>query len=260
MTRRLRAIVIGLAAFAATVTPAAAERLVTSLSKHRILVTSNFIGEDLVLFGAIEADSAMHPHRGGYDLVVTVTGPTEAFVTRRKARRAGIWVNVESRDFVRAPNFLAVLSNRPLGQIASVEVRRRQQIGLDYVSLPQQIGRDVADVVPEDAFRRAFIRINGEHRLYQESATAVTFLTPTLFRAGLSLPAAAPIGTYNVDVKLFAEGALVARSTSAFEVIKSGFEQFIAEAAHQYGVLYGLVTALMALVTGWLASVVFRRD
>jgi uncharacterized protein (TIGR02186 family) len=259
MMRRWPALLLGLAVLVAAA-PATAERLVTSLSKHRIQVTSNFVGADLVLFGAIEPDAGSRPHRGGYDLVVTVTGPEEAFVTRRKARRLGIWVNVESRDFVRAPSFLAVLSNRPLDRIAGDDVRRRLQLGLDFISLPQQIGRDVADVVPEDAFRQAFIRINGEHRLYQASDNAVTFLTPNLFRAALPLPAAAPIGTYNVDIKLLVDGALIARSTSAFEVIKAGFEQFIAEAAHQYGVLYGLVTALMALLTGWLASVVFRRD
>ncbi|MCX7309502.1 MAG: TIGR02186 family protein, partial [Afipia sp.] len=36
--------------------------------------------------------------------------------------------------------------------------------------------------------------------------------------------------------------------------------QFIANSARQHGLLYGLATALMALMTGWLASVVFRRD
>ena len=33
--------------------PAAAERLVVSLSNHRVAVTSNFVGEELVLFGTI---------------------------------------------------------------------------------------------------------------------------------------------------------------------------------------------------------------
>ncbi len=41
----------------ASATPAAAERLVASLSNHRVLVTSNFTGAELVLFGAIERDA-----------------------------------------------------------------------------------------------------------------------------------------------------------------------------------------------------------
>jgi hypothetical protein len=43
-------------------------------------------------------------------------------------------------------------------------------------------------------------------------------------------------------------------------VIKAGFEQYVAEAAVSNGLLYGLATAQMALCSGWLASVVFRRD
>ena len=67
-------------------------------------------------------------------------------------------------------------------------------------------------------------------------------------------------GTYDVDVKLFADGAMIARTTSALEVIKAGFEQYVAEAAVNHGLLYGLVTMLMAMMTGWIASVMFRRD
>jgi len=43
-------------------------------------------------------------------------------------------------------------------------------------------------------------------------------------------------------------------------VIKTGVEQYVADAAGNNGLLYGLLTTLMALLTGWIASVVFRRD
>src|SRR5262249_26306174 len=52
-----------------------------------------------------------------------------------------------------------------------------------------------------------------------------------------------------------AEGA-----TIPFEVYKSSFERVVTVSARDYGQLYGLVTAMMALATGWFASVVFRRD
>jgi uncharacterized protein (TIGR02186 family) len=69
-----------------------------------------------------------------------------------------------------------------------------------------------------------------------------------------------PTGNFAIDVKLFADGVMVARTNSALEVIKAGFEQYVADAAHDYGLLYGLATALMALLIGWFGSVVFRRD
>jgi uncharacterized protein (TIGR02186 family) len=69
-----------------------------------------------------------------------------------------------------------------------------------------------------------------------------------------------PVGNYEVDLKLFADGALIARGGEAFEIRKFGFEQFLASSAVNHGVLYGFATAGMALLTGWIASVVFRRD
>jgi uncharacterized protein (TIGR02186 family) len=61
-------------------------------------------------------------------------------------------------------------------------------------------------------------------------------------------------------VQLFAGGAAVSRTQTALEVMKAGFEQFVAEAARDYGLLYGLFASLMALTIGWFGSVVFRRD
>ena len=53
---------------------------------------------------------------------------------------------------------------------------------------------------------------------------------------------------------------MLARTQTALEVVKVGFEQLVANGARDHGLLYGLITAAMALLTGWLASVVFRKD
>jgi uncharacterized protein (TIGR02186 family) len=258
---RILAIGFALAAGAAfAVTDAHAERLIVSVSNHRVTVTPNYSGEELVLFGSVEKDDKTPANRNNYDLVVTVSGPRADMVTRRKERRFGIWVNNDYRQFLKVPTYLAIFSNRPFEAIAPPEVQRRQQLGLNNVLLMQRVGPDYADVVPDDAFRSAFVRLRREHGLYREATSAVTFLTPTLFRTGIPLPAEVPIGTYDVDIKLFANGALVTRTDSAFEIVKVGFEQFVATTAHQNGFVYGLVTSFMALMTGWMASIVFRKD
>src|SRR3954454_23087642 len=87
-----------------------AERLIVSVSNHRVTVTPNYAGEELVLFGSVEKDDKTPANRGNYDLVVTVSGPRADMVTRRKERRFGIWVNNDYRQFLKVPSYLAIFS------------------------------------------------------------------------------------------------------------------------------------------------------
>jgi uncharacterized protein (TIGR02186 family) len=262
MTRRLTIAAVALLAVPLAGTkPAAAERLVTSISRHQVLVNSNFAGTSIVLFGTVEPDTPAARRRAtGYDLIVTVTGPKQTIVERRKERMLGIWTNMASRTFLNVPSYLAVLSNQPIEQITNADTIRQLQLGLADKLLPQQLGNDVGDVARDDPFRANFLRLKVQHQLYLQKTNGVTLLTPTVFRAEISLPAETPVGNYDVDVQVFAEGGLLTRTSSAFEIVKVGFEQFVATAAQDYGLLYGITTAMMAIMTGWFAAVVFRRD
>jgi len=256
----MRVRLLGVALAIALVSPAQAERLVTTLSTSRVLISSNFTGTDVVLFGSVERDAQTVARRGGYDIVVTVTGPRENILTFRKERVFGIWVNTDSRTFVKAPSYLTVLASRTITEIADINTLRRTQTGLARILLPQEISGDIADSIRDDPFRQAFLRLKVERNLYREVQNGVTLLTPALFRAAIPIPDNAPTGNYDIEVKLFADGSLLSRQQTAMEIVKVGFEQFVANAARDYGLLYGLATALMAVLTGWLASVVFRRD
>lgn len=248
------------AVLVASAPPAAAERLIATVSNHRVQVSSSFTGEELVLFGSIERMPNDPQRRGGYDIVATVTGPRQDLVTFRKDRVLGIWVNVDSRVFDNVPAYLAVLANRPLEAITNAETLRRLKLGLANVELPQRATVAIANSAADDPFRLAFLKLRQNQRLYQEATIGITFLTPTLYRASIPLPAESPVGNYDIDVRLFADGVAVARTNSAFEVYKTGIEQVLSSAARDHSLIYGLTTVVMALATGWFASVVFRRS
>ena len=238
--------------------PASAEGLVTTLSTYHVRIASNFTGTDIAVFGTI--DQPPEGSDASYDVVVTVQGPRQSFVTRRKQRVLGLWVNVDSRQFVEAPAYLAVLASRPIADIAEADVRRRERLGIAFVRLLQRIGPDFADTVEDDAFRQAFVRIKGEQGLYLQDERGVGFLTGTVFRATVPLPPNVPTGTFDVGVKVFAGGRVIVQDSSALTISKVGFEQYVAAQARDHALAYGLAVALIALATGWLASVVFRRD
>src|SRR5689334_12138433 len=179
----MRALLAATSVAIALASPAHAERLVTTLSTSRVLISSNFTGTDVVLFGSVERDAQTVPRRGGFDIVVTVTGPRENILTFRKDRVFGIWVNTDSRTFVKAPSYLTVLSNRTITEIADINTLRRTQTGLARILLPQEISGDIADSIRDDPFRQAFLRLKIERNLYREIQNGVTLLTPALFRA-----------------------------------------------------------------------------
>jgi uncharacterized protein (TIGR02186 family) len=256
--RTLAALAFGATFFLAA--PLEAERLVTSVSNHRVLISSNFTGTEVVVFGTIEDDENPVKRETGYDVVVTVRGPLQTYIARRKERVLGIWVNAESRQFIDVPSYLAVLTSKPAEELGDADFLRRSRIGLVNQTFRQRIGADFADVVPKDPFRVAFLRVRTNEGLFHEEPSGVTFITPRLFRASVPIPGIAPTGTYQVEAQLLAGREVIARETTAIEVLKTGFEELLAASAREHGLLYGLVTALLALGTGLLANFMFRRD
>lgn len=252
--RALAAMLLGLA-LACGAGRAHAERLVLSPSQADVRISSNFAGVELVLFGAIEGATP-----GSYDVAVTVRGPHETAVTWRKSRLLGLWINTDSRTFIDTPSYLAVATSRPAAEMAPAELMRREQIGLSRNIFIQRVGPDFADVVADDPFRAAFLRIKESEGLYEEQPQGVSFLSPSAFRATFALPGRARTGRYEVVAKLLRDGVLVAEARTAFEIRKAGFEARMAGFAENEGFLYGLAVVFAALSVGFGANVVFRRD
>ncbi len=247
-----------LLALAFPVSMARAERLVLSVSQPEVLISSNFTGADLVLFGVVEEQDPAH--RPDYDFAVTVRGPQQTFITWRKSRVLGIYVNTDSRTFVDSPAVLAVATNRPAEEIAPPDVLRREQIGLARNIFLQRIGPDYADVVPDDPFRLAFLRIKKAVGLYSDEQNGVHLLSPSVFRTTFRIPANAPVGSYEVAVKVFEQGHLLASAQSSVVVRKDGYAQKLANFSEQHGWLYGLSVAMGALFVGFGANLLFRKD
>jgi uncharacterized protein (TIGR02186 family) len=243
-----------LAALLALVAPAAAQQanLIASLSRDQVLIQSNFTGETLALFGTFTPVAGTATP---YDIVVTVRGPRGAVTVRRKQQFGPFWLNLDNRRYIAIPAFIAVLSNRDIEAIASAEVREDLRIGTSAL-IPAQTAARGND--PE--FRASLQRIRENEGLFYEDDEGVRMISPTVFQARIELPGIAPLGRYDVDVALFNAGALVATQSLNFIVTKSGAEQIVARAAFIYPLAYGIVTTLIALFFGWLASVIFRRD
>jgi uncharacterized protein (TIGR02186 family) len=237
---------------------ARAETLIAAMSSHQILITSNYTGSQLTVFGVVERDGRTVARGDPYDIVVTARGPQRMLLVREKERLGPIWINRTQRRFPDSSLFLTVASNRPLSEIISPETARRERVGLENAQRSRDAALDLD--VTTARFQDGLIRILAEKGLYKARERGVTFLSSTVFSAPIDVPATAPTGSYEIEIVLYAGGVPLARQTTNFEVVKSGMEQSLAAAAHDLPLVYGLVTVLIALLLGWLSSVVFRRD
>ena len=229
---------------------AAAQELVADLSSHLVAITAGFTGTEVLLFGAIEGEG---------DVVVVVTGPTQEVIVRRKDKLLGIWLNARSVGFTGVPSFYATASSRPLGEIANEAVRARLEIGTANLRLPLSGGQSVAPADEAD-FRAALIRRKQARGLYPATVGQVGFVGRTLFRTRLFLPSNVPTGNYTVTVYLIREQEVVSAQTTPLLVSKAGFGADVYEFAHNQSAAYGAIAVIIAVMAGWLASLIFRKS
>ncbi len=243
------------AAFALAIPRSFADELVSGLSTDVIEITSSFTGTDIVLFGAIETSDTLAAKQGR-DVVVVIRGPDVDLTVRRKERVAGIWVNVEQVRFEGLPGYYFLASTRPLSAIASEEVLRRFRLGtmnLEAYTAPGTSGAEA------NVFRAAAIRSKKTEGLYRESAAGIEFLSRSLFRAQIPVPAEVPPGQYKAEVYLFQGGNVVSAQFTPLFIDKTGLERRLFEFAHRDALLYGLAVVLMAITLGWLSSLLIRQ-
>ena len=254
--KRLLAFLLALGGLAAD---AQAERLTIALSTPEIRINSNFSGTTITIFGVIERDAATVSRTGGYEVAIVVRGPPETVVARRKERFLGVWANGASETFANVPSFYTLVTTRNLEEMSSSPILRRLEIGFDNIDFTGG-ERSGAEDPEAAAFRAAFLRLKQQSSLYAEQIGGVSFIGGSVFRATVWIPANVPTGHYTAGVYLFSGTALLATAGEGIEITKIGFEQFMFEVAHQRAAIYGLACVALALVTGWLAGVIFRRD
>ena len=157
-----------------------AEDLVSGISQDIIQITSNYTGSDIVVFGDIEGQQSP----AGRDIVVVVRGPDADIVVRRRDRVAGVWINHDSASLDGMPSYYFLASTRPLAAIAGAPMLARYEIGLRNLQ-PDSV-HSHHDYEP---FRQAALRHLSQQKLYGENAGGVEFLSDTLFRAHVPVPA-----------------------------------------------------------------------
>lgn len=247
----------------ATAAPAKAQTPLTEgiqigLSTDNVSITAGFSGADLTIFGSLENPDPLVARQGRYDVIVVLEGPPKPVVVRRKDRVLGVWVNLDSETFENVPVSYSVATTRPPQDITEPNSYRQLSLGASNLYMqPADAGDSPATI---EEFTAALRERKGAAGLYSENVGGVQFLSQNLFRATVRLAPNVPVGTHKARAFLFKSGLFIKESSAQLEIRKSGFEQSIFRVAHDYSFLYGVFAISLAMLTGWLGRLIFRKD
>lgn len=233
------------------------EGIQIGLSTDNIFITSDFSGADLTIFGALENPNTQVLRQGRYDVVVVLEGPPRPTVVRKKNRVLGMWINTESVAFKDVPASYSLAMTRQPQDITDAASYRRLALRSNNLFLPP-LTPNVDETTLEE-FSIALRERKNAAGLYSERIGGVQFLSQSLFRATLYLAPHVPVGTHRARAFLFRNGVFVKETSTGLTIRKAGLEQRLFEFAHNDGFTYGVLAVLLAMVTGWLGSIIFRR-
>jgi hypothetical protein len=222
--------------------PRIPETVNIGVSSREIAIAPDFAGTDVTVFGAIDNPDPYLLAIGAYDIVVSLEGPRDFITMRKKQRVLGVWINRSGVTFESMPESYSMASTKVLDQIAT----------------PTELSTYRAEEVAE--YRDAFLNLKQKSKLYQSNPGGVTFVSSSLFQANIHIPADIPNGTHTIRAVVFKTGSVVAESQLKLHVVKTGLEQTITRAADQNALYYGMFSVLLAVITGWGASLMFRKD
>jgi len=218
------------------------------LASDHVDITLGFNGANLSLFGV----------KGGMqgDVAIIVRGPTHSMVVRRKQPVMGIWVNRSSVKFSDVPVYYDFAASVPEESLANAEMRKEYGIGLDALFFETKDKKDKADL---QRFREALIRNKQIQGHFPLEPKPVKYISDNFFRADFYVPPNVPTGDYIIETFLFDGDVIKSHNKTNLRVAQIGFNYNINTFAHDRGLLYGFVSVMFALLSGWSAFAFMRR-
>ena len=224
--------------------------LIIDSSTSEVKVSSSFIGTDVMVFGTANDKD---------DIIVVITGPTETAIVRKKGRVSGIWINKEKLEFREIPGFYAIASTRPLSEITETDELKKQKIGIHNVITTASLSSKDKNIKTFKSFKDALVRGQKTKGLYLDMPLTIDVVSKRLFKTTFHFPNNMTTGIYTVKVFSFQKKRLVSMVSKTISVEKIGIGADVFKFAKEQSALYGLLAILIAVLSGWIASVIFRK-
>ena len=228
--------------------------LVTDLSKKVISINVNFSGSKFHIFGAIKKNNpkVSSIDQPPFDILIEVIGPPITMSLFQKEKKFGFWINKKIDNLKNIPSFYSISGTKPLDILLPNNIETANDIGLvkQINTKNQKIENELIDQI---------LFIGKDKKQYNENNTPITLLENTLFSNEIDFPTNLHEGNYKVKIHLIRFQKVLATKQDIIYVKKIGLQNWINYLAFEKPQLYGIMSILIAITFGFVASLVFRK-
>jgi len=228
--------------------------LVTDLSKKVISINVNFSGSKFHIFGAIKKNNpkVSSIDQPPFDILIEVIGPPITMNLFQKEKKFGFWINKKIDNLKNIPSFYSISGTKPLDILLPNNIETANDIGLvkQINTKNQKIENELIDQI---------LFIGKDKKQYNENNTPITLLENTLFSNEIDFPTNLHEGNYKVKIHLIRFQKVLATKQDIIYVKKIGLQNWINYLAFEKPQLYGIMSILIAITFGFVASLVFRK-
>ena len=228
--------------------------LVTDLSKKIISINVNFSGSKFHIFGAIKKNNPQVSSidQPSFDILIEVIGPPITMNLFQKEKKFGFWINRKIGSLKNIPSFYSISGTKPLDILLPNNIDTLNNIGLvkQINTKNQKLENELIDQI---------LFIGKNKKQYNENNTPITLLENTLFSNEIDFPTNLHEGNYKVKIHLIRFQKVLVTKQDIIYVKKIGLQNWINYLAFEKPQLYGIMSILIAITFGFMASLVFRK-
>ena len=146
-----------------------------------------------------------------------------------------------------------------MSEITETDELKKQKIGIHNVITTASLSSKDENIETFKSFKDALVRGQKTNGLYLDMPLKIDVVSKRLFKTNLHFTNNMTTGIYTVKVFSFQKKRLVSMVSKTISVEKIGIGAEVFKFAKEQSALYGLLAILIAVLSGWVASVIFRK-
>lgn len=253
MSRNIKNIINGLLFFL-TFVFLPCQAMAIHVSPEEVKVSATYNGQDIFVTGEAKDNE---------EVVVQIIGQSSEVDLKQKGKVGGfLWMTVGHITIDNAPNAYLVCLPKTVNSWRMADDPRWKDLNLGFSSLMPGVkiepeGQDVATVFND------FVKLKTSDALYQLVGDVIEYQTSSggnrEFKAQIHIPAKMPVASYEVRVlRIKNDGRIAGAESVQLHLVETGFPKFISNLAFNKSLLYGVLSAGIAILAGLFMGVLFK--